>query len=39
MTDTRYTDGVNRVYDVMERMGVMRKIKLLIVDSLTGESR
>ena len=39
MTDTRYTDGVNRVYDVMERMGVMRKIKLLIVDSLTGENR
>ncbi|NRH20772.1 GTPase ObgE [Candidatus Gracilibacteria bacterium] len=39
MTDTRYTDGVNRVYDVMERMGVMRKLKLLIADGLTREDR
>ncbi|MBC7503572.1 GTPase ObgE [Candidatus Gracilibacteria bacterium] len=39
MTDTRYTDGVNRVYDVMERMGVMRKLKLLISDGLTREDR
>ncbi len=39
MTDTRYTDGVNRVYDVMERMGVMRKLKLLIADGLTRETR
>jgi GTP-binding protein len=39
MTDTRYTDGVNRVYDVMERMGVMRKLKLLISDGLTRETR
>ena len=39
MTDTRYTDGVNRVYDVMERMGVMRKLKLLIADGLTRENR
>ncbi len=39
MTDTRYTDGVNRVYDVMERMGVMRKLKLLVADGLTRENR
>jgi GTP-binding protein len=39
MTDTRYTDGVNRVYDVMERMGVMRKLKLLIADGLTRENK
>lgn len=39
MTDTRYTDGVNRVYDVMERMGVMRKLKLLIAEGLTREDR
>ncbi|MBX9809496.1 DUF1967 domain-containing protein, partial [Candidatus Gracilibacteria bacterium] len=39
MTDTRYTDGVNRVYDVMERMGVMRKLKLLIADGMTREDR
>lgn len=39
MTDTRYTDGVNRVYNVMERMGVMRKLKLLIADGLTREDR
>ena len=39
MTDTRYTDGVNRVYDVMERMGVMRKLKLLISDGITREDR
>jgi hypothetical protein len=39
MTDTRYTDGVNRVYDVMERMGVMRKLKLLISDGVTREDK
>ena len=39
MTDTRYTDGVNRVYDVMEKMGVMRKLKLLIADGLTREDK
>ena len=39
MTDTRYTDGVNRVYDVMERMGIMRKLKLLIAEWLTRETR
>ncbi len=38
MTDTRYVDGVNRVYDVMEKMGVMRRLKLLIADELTRES-
>lgn len=37
MTDTRYIDGVNRVYDVMEKMGVMRKLKLLIADAMVTE--
>jgi GTPase len=32
MTDTRYVDGVNRVYDVLEKLGVMRKLKLLITE-------
>lgn len=37
MTDIRYIDGVNRVYDVMEKLGVIRKIKLLVQnDMLTG---
>lgn len=35
MTDTRYVDGVNRIYDVMEKLGVMRKLKLLIAEELT----
>lgn len=34
MTDTRYIDGINRVYDVMEKMGIMRKIKLIVKDEL-----
>lgn len=34
MTDTRYVDGVNRIYDVMEKMGIMRKLKLLIADAI-----
>ncbi len=37
MTDTRYVDGVNRIYDVMEKLGVMRKLKLLIADEMTRE--
>ncbi len=36
MTDTRYVDGVNRVYDVMEKMGVMRKLKLMIHDDIAN---
>jgi len=32
MTDTRYVDGVNRIYDVLDKLGVMRKIKLLITE-------
>lgn len=35
MTDTRYPDGVGRVYDVMERFGVMRKIKQILIDEMT----
>ena len=38
MTDTRYIDGVNRVYDVMEKLGVMRKLKLLIADDMAREN-
>ena len=39
MTDTRYTDGVGRVYDVMERFGVMRKIReILREEMLSGEN-
>lgn len=38
MTDTRYVDGVNRIYDVMEKLGVMRKLKLLISEELTRET-
>ncbi len=34
MTDTRYIDGVNRVYDIMERLGIMRKIKLIVKDEM-----
>lgn len=34
MTDTRYPDGVGRVYDVMERFGVMRKIKQILIDEM-----
>ncbi len=37
MTDTRYVDGVNRIYDVMEKLGVMRKIKLLITEEMSRE--
>ncbi len=34
MTDIRYVDGINRVYDVMERLGVIRKIKLMITSEI-----
>lgn len=37
MTDTRYIDGVNRVYDVMEKLGVMRKIKLFIAEEMSRD--
>ncbi len=37
MTDTRYIDGVNRVYDVMEKLGVMRKIKLYIAEEMSRD--
>jgi hypothetical protein len=30
MTDMRYVDGINRVYDVMERLGIIRKIKAML---------
>lgn len=34
MTDTRYTDGVGRVYDVMERFGVLRKIREILREEM-----
>ena len=34
MTDTRYTDGVGRVYDVMERFGVMRKVREILREEM-----
>lgn len=38
MTDTRYPDGVGRVYDVMDRLGIMRKIReILRQEILAGE--
>lgn len=36
MTDTRYVDGVGRIYDVMEKLGVMRKIKLILAEELAS---
>ncbi len=39
MTDTRYTDGVGRVYDVMEKLGIMRKIKTILRDEMTLEQQ
>ena len=39
MTDTRYTDGVNRIYDVMERLNVMKRLKLLIADEIAREGQ
>ena len=36
MTDPRYSDGVNRVYDVMEKLGIMRKIKSTLVSEMAA---
>lgn len=39
MTDTRYIDGVNRVYDVMEKLWVIRKVKSMVTEEmLSGKS-
>ncbi len=35
MTDLRYIDGVNRVYDVMDKLGVIRKVKAMVVADMT----
>ncbi len=37
MTNTGYIDGVNRVYDVMEKLGVMRKLKLMVADDISRD--
>lgn len=38
MTDTRYPDGMGRVYDVMERFGVMRKIKSILTEEMLHDN-
>lgn len=38
MTDTRYPDGVGRVYDVLERLGVMRRVKQILHDEILAEN-
>ena len=38
MTNVWYVDGVNRVYDVMEKMGIIRKIKKMLVNDLESGS-
>jgi hypothetical protein len=35
MTDIRYVDGINRVYDVMEKMNVIKKIKSMLASDMT----
>ena len=35
MTDLRYVDGVNRIYDVMEKLGVIRKVKAMVMSEMT----
>lgn len=34
MTDLRYIDGVNRIYDVMEKLGVIRKVKAMVMSEM-----
>lgn len=34
MTDTRYPDGVGRVYDVMEKFGILRKAKHILREEI-----
>ncbi len=34
MTDTRYTDGVGRIYDILGKLGIIRKIKHLLVQDM-----
>ncbi len=35
MTDMRYADGINRIYDVMEKLNVIRKIKAMVSSEIT----
>lgn len=37
MTDTRYPDGVGRVYDALEKFGILRKIKLKLHEKIESE--
>ncbi len=35
MTDLRYSDWINRIYDVMEKLGVIRKVKAMVMTEMT----
>lgn len=37
MTDTRYPDGVGRVYDAMDKLGILRKVKLRLHEKIASE--
>lgn len=39
MTDMRQIEGVNRVYDVLSRLGVMTKIRAMLLQDMEHESR
>ncbi len=34
MTDLRYADGINRIYDVMEKLSVIKKIKSMVTSEM-----
>ncbi len=34
MTDMRYADGINRIYDVMEKLNVIRKVKAMVTSEM-----
>lgn len=38
MTDVRYIDGVNRVYDVLEKFNVLKKIKSIVREEMLSSN-
>jgi GTP-binding protein len=38
MTDVRYIDGINRVYDVLEKFNVLKKIKAIVREEMLTSS-
>lgn len=38
MTDVRYIDGVNRVYDVLEKFNVLKKIKAIVREEMLSSN-